>query len=181
MKNPNPQSETPLNPVNPGHNPAPCQTAVDCYANDRDKINPNDHKNNHKEKIMGQSTPFNPTQNASEHIPFEDPELEAYWNRPCRSGKYPYPDENVFLVSGARFKGEHFESVAESSIIVSLRPDLAQSYYVDIADDDHLKVISCLSLMDAKALKHRMSKASAGNDCVKIKPSLMNALFFKSC
>lgn len=121
-----------------------------------------------------------PEVKAAPHVPFDNPELEAYWNRPCRHRKYPYPDENVFLVSGARFQGEHFESVAESSIIVSLTPELAQSYYVDIADDSHLKVVSCLSLVEAKALKNRMAQASAQDDCVQIKPSLMNALFFKS-
>jgi len=45
------------------------------------------------------------TQNNTEapHVPFDNPSTEEYWNRPCRHGKYPYPDENVFLVTGGKF------------------------------------------------------------------------------
>ncbi len=175
MKNPNPHSETPLNPVHPVIDPLACQTALDCYANSRDENNPKDHKTNSKEKIMGQSVPFNTTQNASQHIPFENPETEAYWNRPCRHGKYPYPDENIFLVGGAKFLGQHLVSVNEPSIIVSLTPELAQAYYGDVSNDLDVKPISCLSLAQAKSLQHRLIDSSESS--IKIKPNLMNALF----
>lgn len=182
MKSPNLQTETPLNPAHPDHNPAPCQTDLDCYANSRDENNPKDHQTNSKEKIMGQSTPLNISQPSSSpvevspHIPFDNPETEAYWNRPCRHGKYPYPDENVFLVGGARFLGSHLVSVTEPSIIVSLTPELAQAYYGDVSNDLNIKPISCLSLAQAKSLQHRLIDSSESS--IKIKPNLMNALFY---
>jgi hypothetical protein len=163
MNHKNPQPETPLLAARQINTTQPCKTSPCCYSQCRDEENPNDKLTN-KENEVGQSLKPSETAEAGKRIPFDNPETEAYWNRPCRHGKYPYPDENVYLVGGAKFIGQQFVSLSEPSIIVSLTSQLAQEYYEDVSNDQQVKPISCISLAQARVFHQRFEQLSQSSE-----------------
>lgn len=81
---------------------------------------------------------------------------------PCRENHYPYPDENVFLVTGIRADvGPLNFAKTVPLAIVARKAELAVSYFKAMAPDDQTwEITGCVSLDQLRGLRQRMSLAN---------------------
>ena len=92
----------------------------------------------------------------------------------CNKGQYPYPDENVFLVSGIPVGADPYDPTNTAAmVIVARRPEVATEYFVDIASFD-VKINGCVSLAQLQEVARTMQLAASDKKTVDVskgKPS----------
>ena len=99
----------------------------------------------------------------------------------CREGHFPYPDENVFLVSGVRVDTGpiNFDKTVPM-VVVSRRRERAMSYYVNMFGTQKWEVSGIVSLEQLLGLKSRMSAAQLDRGGLKeIKGGVIGSMFGK--
>ena len=87
----------------------------------------------------------------------------------CREKHYPYPDENVFLVTGIRTDGGplNFSNTVPLAI-VSREADVAVSYFQAMAPDNQKwDITGCVSLDQLRGLRQKMIRSTKGSADVK--------------
>ena len=99
----------------------------------------------------------------------------------CREGHYPYPDENVFLVTGHRVDTGliNFENTVPM-VVVSRRRERAMSYYLNMFGSQKWEVSGIVSLEQLLGLKSKMTAATMERGNLnEIKCGIMGSLFGK--
>ncbi|MET3109476.1 hypothetical protein AAKU58_004333 [Oxalobacteraceae bacterium GrIS 1.18] len=99
----------------------------------------------------------------------------------CREGHYPYPDENVFLVTGVRVDTGpiHFDKTVPM-IVVSKRRERAMSYYSNMFGSQKWEVSGIVSLEQLRGLKSKMAAAQMERSNLKeLKSGLLGSIFGK--
>ena len=94
----------------------------------------------------------------------------------CREKHYPYPDENVFLVTGIRTDGGPLSfSNTVPLAIVSRKADVAVSYFQAMAPDNQKwDITGCVSLDQLRGLRLKMIRSTKGSpDAKELKDGLL--------
>lgn len=77
----------------------------------------------------------------------------------CNEGQYPYPDENVFLVSGIQVGADQYDPTnTVSRVVIGRRPEVARAYFTNVSSGDW-EVNGCVSLAQLKELESKMKAA----------------------
>jgi hypothetical protein len=87
----------------------------------------------------------------------------------CREKHYPYPDENVYLVTGIRTdSGPLNFSNTVPLAIVSRKAEVAVSYFQAMAPDNQKwDITGCVSLDQLRGLRQKMIRSTKGSPDVK--------------
>lgn len=86
----------------------------------------------------------------------------------CREKHYPYPDENVFLIAGARSDLPLVDLLkAKPMVVVSRQADRAMRYFENMGGSQSWEALGCLSLAQARALRSAMAGAATSQSGVK--------------
>ncbi|MDE2609790.1 MAG: hypothetical protein KGL61_09445 [Burkholderiales bacterium] len=99
----------------------------------------------------------------------------------CREGHYPYPDENVFLITGVRVDNGpvNFDKTVPM-VVVSRRRERAMSYYVNMFGSQKWEVSGIVSLEQLRGLKSKMTSTQMDRGSLKeIKAGVFGKMFGK--
>ncbi len=92
----------------------------------------------------------------------------------CNKGQYPYPDENVFLVSGIQVGADPYDPTnTVALVVVARKPEVAKTHFVNVASGEW-KVNGCVSLAQLRDVESKMKAAMTDKstlDVSKGKPS----------
>ncbi|CAJ3079247.1 hypothetical protein [Burkholderia pseudomallei] len=85
--------------------------------------------------------------------------IESNQAPPVREGRYPYPDENVFLVAGVKHSGPGgVDFGIDGMVIVARAPEFAIDYFKALSPSPEAwSLVNCLTLAQAKWMAQKIA------------------------
>ena len=98
----------------------------------------------------------------------------------CTKKQYPYPDENIFFITGVNTDVQPIDySKTTPLIIVSRKPEVALAKYEDMGALHKAKPVGCLSLAQLRVFHGRLASCLDDPNTKELKAGLLGAMLGK--